>query len=334
MPHANSRQKKKINVNIARFWTGATFEAIKNLLLQNLEEFYEFEVSNQPSVVLYGPYPGKLPDGQYIKVFIGCENVRPIMRECDWAFGVQYEETIDSQRYMRFVGWGDQAHLIQGPNNDWAAVLKSKERFCAFLYAHRVFYRDAFFKALSRYKSVDAPGRAMNNMAPIDAGPGNRNSKIEFLKKYKFVIAFENSSFPGYNTEKLSDAIEADTMPIYWGDPQIGRSFNVKRFINAHNFVREPERFLPRFSYYTHSTDVTNDMLLRRIARRWDGTCGDLEQRIWALGGFSKLIDEIIRIDQDDSLYLEHLQQPFLIGNALPDRKAWISRWRQIFESA
>jgi alpha(1,3/1,4) fucosyltransferase len=325
-------KKKRISINIARFWAGATFDSVAKFLLPDLKEFYEFEVSDTPKILLYGPYSGALPGGRYIKVFVGCENVRPILGDCDWAFGVQHEDTIKSCKYMRFVGWGDQSHLIHRPNEDWVSVLKSKERFCAFLYSNRVFYREAFFKALSRYKPVDAPGRSMNNVAAIDSGPGNWNSKIEFLKKYKFVIAFENSSFPGYNTEKLSDAIQAHSIPIYWGDPQIGRSFNVGRFINAHDYLREPKIFLPRLPHHPCSTKNTSETLFTRAARRWNGLCSNLEQRRWAFDGFNALIEEIIRIDGDDSLYLERLRLPFLINNELPDQTLWISRWRQIFD--
>ena len=84
----------------------------------------------------------------------------------------------------------------------------------------------------------------MNNMPGIDPVPGQIDwkAKVEFLRAYKFVVAFENSSAPGYNTEKLTHAIEADAMPIYWGDPEIGRSFNTGRFINAHDYLPKPRR--------------------------------------------------------------------------------------------
>ena len=207
-------------------------------MLPDLKPFFDFEPSASPQVVLYGPYAGELPKGAYTKVFIGCENVRPIMAECDWAFGVLHEDNVRHPRYMRFARWGDDSHLLQ-VEKDWAGILRAKTRFCAFLYGNPFFYREAFFRALSRYKPVDAPGRAMNNMPGIDPVPGQIDwkAKVEFLRAYKFVVAFENSSAPGYNTEKLTHAIEADAMPIYWGDPEIGRSFNTGRFINAHDYL-------------------------------------------------------------------------------------------------
>jgi len=63
--------------------------------------------------------------------------------------------------------------------------------------------------------------------------------KIEFLKRYKFNIAFENASLPGYTTEKLVEAMAARCLPIYWGNPLIHREFNPKSFLNYLDFPHE-----------------------------------------------------------------------------------------------
>lgn len=328
--------KQTVRIGFARFWAGATAAELIDTVLVDLKPFFEFEISDSPRVVLYGPYPGDMPKGRYLKVFIGCENVRPLMRECNYAFGVYHEDHVRHPRYMRFRRWGDDSHLIQTPRN-WADVLKSKTRFCAFLYAQSFPYREAFFRALSRYKSIDAPGRSMNNMPGIDPVPGviDWKAKVEYLRAYKFVIAFENSSAPGYNTEKLSHAIEADCVPIYWGDPEIGRSFNVKRFINAHDYVAKPHQFLPRLPCAPHSLKSgPQPSLFGRAARKFNGTAVALEQRAWAGAGFDALVDRVAALDRDDELYLQHLGEPFLIENRLPDRSAWIARWEEILAAA
>jgi hypothetical protein len=328
--------KKKIRIGIARFWAGATASDIVDTVLPDLKPFFDFEPSASPQVVLYGPYGGELPKGTYSKIFIGCENVRPIMAECDWAFGVLHEDNVRHPRYMRLQRWGDDSHLVQQDKN-WAELLQAKTRFCAFLYANPCPYREAFFRALSRYKRVDAPGRSMNNMAGIDPVPGQIDwkAKVEFLRAYKFVVAFENSSAPGYNTEKLTHAIEADSMPIYWGDPEIGRSFNTGRFINAHDDLPRPRRLLPRLPYAPHSIrSGAAPTLLQKVNRRINGHASELEQRLWAAAGFDALVERVAALDRDDDLYLSHLRQPFLIGNRLPDRSAWVARWQEIFAAA
>jgi len=328
--------KRRIRIGIARFWAGATAADIVDTVLPDLKPYFDFEPSASPQVVLYGPYTGELPQGTYTKIFVGCENVRPLMTECDWAFGVLHEDNVRHPRYMRFARWGEDSHLLQ-VEKDWSGILRAKTRFCAFLYGNPFFYREAFFRALSRYKPVDAPGRAMNNMPGIDPVPGQIDwkAKVEFLRAYKFVVAFENSSAPGYNTEKLTHAIEADAMPIYWGDPVIGRSFNPGRFINAHDYLPTPRRLLPRLPYAAHSIrNGAAPTLLQKINRRINGHANEIEQRIWAAAGFGALVQRVVALDRDDDLYLSHLRQPFLIDNRLPDRSAWIARWQKILAAA
>jgi hypothetical protein len=328
--------KKKVNIAFARFWAGATADELIDTILIDLKPYFDFEVSDSPRVVLYGPYPGAMPAGRFIKVFIGCENVRPIMSECDWAFGVLHPEYVKHPRYMRFARWGDDSNLLK-PEKDWAGILRAKTRFCAFVYGNPFLYREAFFRALSRYKPVDAPGRAMNNMPGIDPVPGQIDwkAKIEFLRAYKFVIAFENGSSPGYNTEKLTHAIEADCVPIYWGDPQVGRSFNVRRFINAHDFLPKPVGFMPRLPYAPHSVKATDrPTLLGRAFRKFNSAGSGIEQRAWTLSGFDALVEHVIAVDRDDEIYLKYLREPFLVGDRPPDRAAWIARWREILAAA
>lgn len=328
-------KRPKIAVNAARFWAGVSAEEIVKTILPDLEPFFEFEISASPQVVLYGPYPGRMPAGRYVKVFIGCECVRPIMSECDWAFGVLNEHLVGHARYMRIGRWGDHWDIVQ-EEKDWQELLKTKTRFCAFVYSHPVYYREAFYRALSRYKRIDSPGQSMNNMAGIDPVPGIQdwNAKIEFLRRYKFVIAFENESWAGYHSEKLPHAIRADCLPIYWGDPEVGNAYNANRILNAMRYLPRPRHFLPRLPESLHSLEYDGRRTLAvRAIGRINSLASEIEQRTWALTGFDALIEKIIQIDRDDDLYLRYLREPFLIGNEIPDRTAWIARWKEIFHS-
>lgn len=51
-------------------------------------------------------------------------------------------------------------------------------------------------------------------------------NKIEALKDYMFSIAIENSAYPKYYTEKVTDCFATGTVPIYYGDKAIGEDFN------------------------------------------------------------------------------------------------------------
>jgi GR25 family glycosyltransferase involved in LPS biosynthesis len=97
--------------------------------------------------------------------------------------------------------------------------------------------RNNAFMAINQYKPVDSAGRLFNNVGDLIyaglGGGGGELKKHEFLKQYRFCIAYENSASAGYTTEKLLHAKAAGCVPIYWGDPKVGREFNEKGFINA-----------------------------------------------------------------------------------------------------
>ena len=60
---------------------------------------------------------------------------------------------------------------------------------------------------------------------------GGVKNKLDFCQKYKFNIAFENSSSPGYTTEKILEPLSVSSIPIYWGNPLVTRDFNPEAFV-------------------------------------------------------------------------------------------------------
>src|SRR5581483_6742320 len=112
--------------------------------------------------------------------------------------------------------------------------------FCCFMtsYANRkTKTRVDFFKKLNARKRVDSAGRALNNIGYNV--PFTHLAKNEFLRPYKFYIAFENASLPGYVTEKLTEPMRARCIPIYFGCPRVAEEFNPKSFLNYHEFPSE-----------------------------------------------------------------------------------------------
>jgi hypothetical protein len=114
-------------------------------------------------------------------------------------------------------------------------------KFCSFVVSNagkkKTQRRVDFFHTLSEYKKVDSGGRYLNNIGgPLAAGSA---SKIKFLSEYKFNIAFENKSKPGYTTEKIVEAFLAGTVPIYWGNPRIAEEFNPESFVDATSFKND-----------------------------------------------------------------------------------------------
>ena len=64
--------------------------------------------------------------------------------------------------------------------------------------------------------------------------------KRQFQSDYKFSIAFENNAYrpqhKGYTTEKIMEPMTVNSLPIYWGNPEINKEFNTKSFINFYDY--------------------------------------------------------------------------------------------------
>ena len=92
-------------------------------------------------------------------------------------------------------------------------------------------FRNYFYKELDQHIEVDANGKLFNRDGVYL--PREKEAFIKELSKYKFVIAFENSSFRGYNTEKIVHALMAGSVPLYWGDPFIDLVWNEDAYIKV-----------------------------------------------------------------------------------------------------
>jgi len=66
----------------------------------------------------------------------------------------------------------------------------------------------------------------MTNSPPIKSDSPKKSrislnwvqEKIDYLKPYKFTMAFENVSLSGWTTEKLTHPMLVNSIPIYFGD--------------------------------------------------------------------------------------------------------------------
>jgi hypothetical protein len=327
-----------------RFQNGLTFENFKKEVfdIEGLNNLYQFEESADPDLIIFGPYGNDIPPkGGYTRIGYFCENIKPDFSICEWAFGVPREEDVKHPNYKRIQWHGvDPQLLIKPPGNDPEKILASKTKFCNFLYSHRVPYREAFFTQLSRYKKVDAPGRSMNNMPGIDSlYTGDRwEIKRQFLSPYKFTIAFENDIFPGYQTEKLYDAMLAGSIPIYCGDPFIGEIFNTKSFINAGEYISQKNlQLIKKISKMGQMDfeDIRPAFLkgpAKRVKRKIKSHLRGFKAKLqFAKMEFSPLIEQIIALDTDQDLYMQYAEQPWFNNNTVPENSSSRKRWIEIF---
>jgi len=327
-----------------RFQNGLTFEGFKKEVfdIEGLSSVYQFEESPEPNFIIFGPYGNDLPPkGNYTRIGYFCENIKPDLSICEWAFGVPREESIKAPNYKRIQWHGLDPHLLlKKTGYDPESVAASKTKFCNFLYSHKVPYREAFFAELSKYKKVDAPGRSMNNMAGIDSTyTGDKwEIKKQFLSPYKFTIAFENDIFPGYQTEKLYDAMMAGSIPIYCGDPFIGDIFNTKSFINAADYLpkKNPSLSARLTSAGQMDFEDIRPAFLKspqsRAKRKIKSYIRAAKTKLQFSGmDFRPLVEQIIALDTDPGLYLQYLAQPWFKNNIIPQNASTKSRWIEIF---
>jgi hypothetical protein len=226
--------KKVIKINFVDFWVG--FKKEDNYFINLLSKHYDVQLSDNPDFIIYSCYGKEYLKYKCIRIFYTAENLRPDFYGCDYAISFDIMSHPRQYRlplYALYIDlWGQGDRVIREQNTEemrleWAR----KGKFCCMLVSNGSSKRRInFFHRLSGYKHVDSGGRYLNNVG------GPVENKLEFIKDYKFVFAFENSSYPGYVTEKLIEPCFVNSIPIYWGNPRVELDFNPGRFINANDF--------------------------------------------------------------------------------------------------
>jgi hypothetical protein len=168
-----------------------------------------------------------------VRLFVTGENVRPDFNLSDYAFG--FDRLAFGDRYCRLPLYRLYAPVyarVCQPRQPAASVAAAKTGFCAFVASNMDGdpARRRIVELLDAYKRVDLGGHWRNNVG------GPVRNKYAFQARYKFALAFENASTPGYATEKIADAMASDAIPIYWGDPEIASDFNPAAFVNCMAF--------------------------------------------------------------------------------------------------
>jgi hypothetical protein len=223
-----STDMQKIKINFSDFWPG--FNKTDNYFWHLLIRHFDVELSDNPEILFYSVFGSNFTKYNCLKIFYTGENIRPDFTECDYAFTFDYPVDEKNYRLPIYVLYADVRKLLE-LKTDIESIIADKTRFCNFIvsnpYAKR---RIEFFHKLSKYKKVDSGGKVLNNIG------GPVANKWDFIKNYKFTLAFENESYPGYTTEKIFEPMLFHSIPIYWGNPLVDRDFNPGSFINYHDY--------------------------------------------------------------------------------------------------
>lgn len=209
---------------------------------------------NAPDLLIYSCFSKNhlRYNGRCKKLFYCGENISPSdptrkldadLSECDMFLGkfptddVHYYHPL----WVMFVDWFKQNQPRPLPSNPTYHVNLSgltartnvigEKKFCCFINNNPIKNRMELFSGLSRHKKVDSYGSLLNNVG-YDLR-GSEEDKIKVLQNYKFSIAYENSHFPGYITEKIIHPYSVGSIAIYSG------GFDREVFNNRSMVLRE-----------------------------------------------------------------------------------------------
>jgi alpha(1,3/1,4) fucosyltransferase len=248
--------KPTVKIGFADFWKH--FNKSDNYFFHLLSKRFEVQLSDSPDFLLYSNYGEDHLKYDGIRIFYNGENERINWNACDYALSFEFQQTPKHYRLPNWVLY-DDPELLATPKKDPEMILKEKTGFCNMVISNpHASKRIDFFNKLGLYKHVDSGGRYLNNIGgPVD-------NKRAFIRKYKFTIAFENSSYPGYTTEKLFEPMLENSVPLYWGNPVVGKDFNTKSFVNYNDYANE-EAFIERII----ELDKNDDLYLKVLSEPW-----------------------------------------------------------------
>lgn len=222
---------KTIKIKFLDYYPGHKPE--ENLIYRILTKHYQVELSETPDYIIDGGLGHAHLDPKYaqcVKLVAIGENIAPDFNCFDYA--IAFDDLTFGDRYLRlplfafYQAFADLAERKAASDDElW------NRKFCSFIVSDTKGdpCRVEFFKELSKYRQVDSGGGVLNNVG------GRVASKCGFCSQYKFNIAFENSVHPGYTTEKIMEPLSVNSVPIYYGDPNVTADFTEACMVRLHS---------------------------------------------------------------------------------------------------
>lgn len=230
---------KRLTIRYTDFWD--YFEPENFLFTELLSRHFDVTIlpddsPEAPDLLFFSGFGERHLDYfDSVKVFYTGENLIPDFNLCDYGIGFAYLDF--GERYLRFPLYPTYDCYPPLLQNSFYAIPKERaletRPFCSLVVSNHQKRDPIFFQfeeRLDQYKPIAYGGLYRNNVG------GAVEDKIDFIARYKFNIAFENSTSDGYTTEKIMEALYARTVPIYWGNRLIGKEVNPATFINVHDF--------------------------------------------------------------------------------------------------
>jgi len=278
---------KKIKLDFVNWWGFGLDEW--SAMFKFLD--YDFVMSGDPDYIVYSNTALRyMPDLRFggKKIFFMGEIIDTDMSMCDWAFGDNY---IDDPRHFRMPYYVVRMLYTNTPldslikNIDVERVLSKKTSFCNFVFSNTKdgIYRNEFFEKLSKYKKVDSAGASLNNTGYVLPGrAGTRvGSYVTYPEKMEFLSRY-----------KFTIAFENNRSDY---NPDSG--YTTEK-------ITEP-MLASSIPIYRGNPHIGEEFNSKSFLNRLD------------FGSDEELIERIIELDSNDSLYMDMLLEPWLKENKL-----------------
>ena len=198
-----------------------------------------YGIVNEP---LVNPLESRVKANAQRKIWFTGENVKPPIPDMFDAY-LSFESTeyhsknIYLPLWVLNINWfghsGAHGFTSLNPTQDELLLprdpdsirIEGRDGCCAFIGVMENARRNALYE-IDKLMKTDIYGASVGKQI---------SDKVQAAKKYRFILAFENSISSGYVTEKLLEAQLTNAFPLYWGPKEV-EYFNPDRFINFNDF--------------------------------------------------------------------------------------------------
>lgn len=262
-----------VSVCAINFWPGFTLDSgfLNYLLRQVFDSIEVVENEDSADIVVSSVFTTKRPRHPERTICFIWENVRPDYNLCAYSISGDFDSY--NGRNCRLPLWYPQLqwpgfvagttvsahsnHGFEAPVDIDSLLRPRRPRklggsdlFCSFVASAFEPHRMFCVERLMTIGHVDVFG---NCGAPL------RMSKYDILPRYRFNLCFENSSFPGYYTEKVLHAWAGGCVPLYFSDQGYAADFNPKAILNRIDF-RSIDEFVDHVATVNNSPSAYNEL--------------------------------------------------------------------------
>lgn len=255
---------KTVKVHYVGFWP--IFDPNNNLFSKILSRRYNVVWDPvDPDFLFCSPLGDAFAFMKYDcpRIMYSGEFLAPDFSAVDYFIG--YDDISFGDRALRFPLFlfdklEDDSSNYHLSEDEAREILKTKDCFCDYIFGHdtALGIREQILEGLSAYKRVECGGRHRNNMP--DGRTYNMFNKMDLMRRCKFSIAAESVRYPGFTSEKIGNSFDARAIPVYFGDPNVGKDFNEDAFVD-YNRYQTVEKMVEKVIEIDQNDDLYIHML-------------------------------------------------------------------------